>query len=72
MNKILSRLLIAAALSSWAFLAEDTQRSASENGTRRVEFTLHGKTSCALVDDKIFCSPATTRAPIRLASSTSN
>ena len=72
MNKILSSLLIAAALSSSVFLAEDTHRTAMEDGKRRVEFTLHGKTNCALVDDKIFCVPATTRGPIRLASTVSN
>jgi hypothetical protein len=72
MDKILSSLLIAAAVSSLVIFAEDTPRNTMEDGKRRVEFTLHGKTSCALVDDKIFCVPATTRTPIRLASSISN
>ena len=72
MDKILSSLLIAAALASLVVFSEDTLRTTLEDGKRRVEFTLHGKTSCAIVDDKIFCVPATTRAPIRLASSVSN
>ena len=72
MNKILTSLLIAATLSSAVVLAEDTLRTATENGQRRVEFTLHGKTRCVLVDDKIFCAPTTTRAPIKLASTASD
>jgi hypothetical protein len=44
----------------------------TENGQQRVEFALHGKTSCVMVDDKIFCAPAVTRAPIKLASTVSN
>jgi len=72
MNKILTSLLIAATLSSAVVLAEETVRTATENGQRRVEFTLHGKTRCVLVDDKIFCAPVITRAPIKLASTASD
>ena len=72
MNKILTSLLIAATLASAVVLAEETLRTTTENGKRRVEFTLHGKTSCVLVDDKIFCAPAITRAPIKLASTASD
>ena len=72
MNKILTSLLIAATLSSAVVLAEEALRTTTENGQRRVEFTLHGKTSCVLVDDKIFCAPAITRAPIKLASTASD
>jgi hypothetical protein len=43
-----------------------------DGGKHRVEFTMPGKTNCLLVDDKIICAPATTRTPIRLASSVSN
>ncbi len=72
MNKILSSLLIAAAVSSAVVLAEDTLRATVDNGKHGVAFTLHGKTSCVLVDNKVFCAPAITRAPIRLASTVSN
>ena len=73
MSKILTSLLIAAILSSAVVLAEDTLRTTTtENGQRRVEFTLHGNTSCVLVDDKIFCAPGARRAPIKLASRASN
>ncbi len=71
MDKILSSLLIAAAVSSLVVFSENTQRTAMEDGKRRVEFALHGRTSCALVDGKIFCAPAVTRAPIKLASTVS-
>jgi hypothetical protein len=69
MNKILTNLLVAAALSCSIVFAEDTPRATVDNSKHQVVFTLHGKTSCVLVDDKIFCAPATMRAPTRLASS---
>ena len=72
MNKILSSLLIAAAVSSAVVFAEDTLRTTVDNNKHRVAFTLHGKTSCVLVEDKVFCAPAVTRAPIRLASTVHN
>jgi hypothetical protein len=72
MNKILSSLLIAAAVSSAVVFAEDTLRATAGNNKHGVAFTLHGKTSCVLVDNKVFCAPAITRAPIRLASTVSN
>ena len=71
-NKILTGLLIAAALSCSVVFAQDTMRVTMENGQQRVEFALHGKTSCVMLDNKIFCAPATTRAPTRLASSTAD
>jgi hypothetical protein len=72
MTKILTSLLIAAVLSCSVVFAQDTLRTTMENGKHRVEFSLHGKTGCVMVDDKIFCAPATTRAPIKLASTVSN
>ena len=72
MNKILSSLLIAAAVSSAVVLAEDTLRTTVDNSKHRVAVTLHGKTSCVLVHDKVSCAPAVTRAPIRLASTIPN
>jgi len=71
-TKILTRLLIAAVSSCSAVFAQDNLRVTMENGKQRVEFALHGKTSCVLVDDKIFCAPAARRAPIKLASTVSN
>ena len=71
-TKILTGLLIAAALSCSGVFAQDSLRVTKENGQQRVQFALHGKTSCVMVDDKIFCAPATTRAPIKLASTVSN
>ena len=72
MNKILSSLLIAAAASSAVVFAEDALRATVDNSKHQVAFTMHGKTSCVLVDDKVFCAPAVTRAPIRLASNVPN
>lgn len=72
MNKILSSLLIAAAVSSAVVFAEGTLWTTVDNSKHQVAFTLHGKTSCVLVDDKVFCAPAVTRAPIRLASNVPN
>jgi hypothetical protein len=37
-----------------------------------VEFALHGNISCVMVDDKVFCAPGVTRAPVKLASTVSN
>jgi len=71
-NKILTGLLFAAALSCSIVFAQDNLRVTTENGQQRVEFALHGKTSCVMVDDKIFCAPAAIRAPIKLASTVSN
>lgn len=71
-NKILTGLLFAVALSCSVVFAQDTLRVTMENGQQRVEFALHGNTSCVMVDDKIFCAPAVTRAPIKLASTVPN
>ena len=72
MNKILSSLLIAAAVSSAVVFAEDTLRTTVDNSKHRAAFALHGKTSCVLVADKVSCAPAVTRAPIRLVSTIPN
>lgn len=72
MTKILTSLLIAAVLSCSVVFAQDSLRVTNESGQQRVEFALHGKTSCVMVDDKIFCAPAAKRAPIKLASTVSN
>ena len=71
-TKILTGLLLTAALSCSVVFAQDNLRVTMENGQQRVEFALHGKTRCVMVDDKIFCAPAVTRAPIKLASTVSN
>ncbi len=71
-TKFLTGLLIAAALSCTAVFAQDSLRATVENGQQRVGFALHGKTSCVMVDDKIFCALAVTRAPIKLVSTVSN
>ena len=72
MNKILRSVLIAAAVSSAVVFAEDTLRTTMDNSKHRVAFTLHGKTSGVLVADNVFCAPAVTCAPIRLASTIPN
>lgn len=71
MNKVLSTLVIAVALSSSTAFAEDTLRVSMENGKQRVDFSLNGNNKCVMVDDKIFCQPMPV-TPIRVASSTSN
>ena len=68
MNKILPSLLIVAAASSAVVFAQDTLRVTMDKSKPAVAFTVHGKTSCVLLDDKVFCAPAVTRAPIKLAS----
>ncbi len=72
MTKIMTSLLIAAVLSCSVVFAQDNLRVIKENGQQRVEFALHGKTSCVMVDDKIFCAPGVARAPVKLASTVSN
>jgi len=69
-TKLLTSLTVAAAFLCSAAFADDTLKVRMEDGKHRVEFALHGKTSCVMLDNKIYCAPATTRAPIRLASST--
>jgi len=71
-TKLLTSLTVAAAFLCSAAFAEDTLKVRMEDGKQRVEFALHGKSSCVMLDNKIFCAPATTRAPTRLASSTSD
>jgi hypothetical protein len=66
-TKVLITLLNASLLCSAAFAA-DTLKVSMDGGKQRVEFALHGKTSCVMLDNKIFCAPAATRAPIRTAS----
>ena len=68
MKNILGSLLIAAMLTSAVAFADQPERGTVDTGKQRVAFTLHGKTSCVLVDDKIFCSPAPARAPMKVAS----
>lgn len=70
MTTTLNKLLIAAALFCFAVTACDRARVTTENGGHPVEFSQHGKTSCVLVDNKVFCVQAKMRAPMRLASST--
>ena len=72
MTKIMISLLIAAVLSCSVVFAQDNLRVTKEIDQQRVEFALHGKTSCVMVDDRIFCAPAAIRAPIKLASTVSN
>ena len=68
MKNILGSVLITTLLNSAVASADQAERGTPETGKQGVAFTLHGKTSCVLVDDKIFCSPATARAPIKVAS----
>ena len=71
MNKILTALLIAAALSSTAAFAEDTLHVSQQNGKQRVDFSLNGNDKCVMIDDKITCAPMK-QVPVRVASSESN
>ena len=71
-TKILTGLLFAAVVSGSVVSAQDTLRTTMENGKHRVEFSLHGNTGCVMIEDKVFCAPAVTRAPIKLASTVSN
>ncbi len=71
MNRILSTLLIAAALSSATAFAEDTLRVSMQNGKQRVDFSLNGNDRCVMIDDKITCAPMP-KEPVRVASSESN
>lgn len=71
-TRILTSLITVAALSCSVVFAQDSLRTSMENGQQRVEFALHGKTSCVMVEGKIFCARAVMRAPIKLASTVSN
>jgi hypothetical protein len=71
-TKLLTSLTVTATFLCSSAFAADTLKPSMEDGKQRVEFALHGKTSCVMLDNKIFCAPATTRAPTRLASSTSD
>jgi hypothetical protein len=60
-------LLVVATLLSALAIAREPVRPTMDNGVRRMDVTLHGRISCVLVDNKIFCARATTHAPIKLA-----
>ena len=65
MTKILTSLLIGAVMSCSLVFAQDNLWVTSKNGQHRVEFALHGQTSCVMVNDRIFCARAVARAPIK-------
>ena len=71
-TKLLTSLAITTALLCSAAFAADTLKVGMEGGKQRVEFALHGKTSCVMLDGKIFCAPAINRVPTRLASALSD
>jgi len=66
MNKMLTVLALAAALSASAALAEDRYRVSIEDGKQRIDFSLNGHDRCVIIDDKIRCQPAR-KAPARMA-----
>lgn len=71
-TKLLTNLGITTALLCSAAFAADAVKVGMEGSKQRVEFALHGKTSCVMLDNKIFCVPAIMRAPVKLASTVSN
>ena len=71
-TKLLTSITVTATLLCSAAFAADTLKVSMEDGKQRVEFALHGKTSCVMLDNKIFCVPAIMRAPVKLASTVSN
>ena len=71
-TKLLTSLTVTTVLLCSAAFAASTLKVGMEDGKQRVEFALHGKTSCVMLDNKIYCAPATTRAPTRLAFSAAN
>lgn len=69
-TKLLTSLILASTLFGSAAFAQDTLKvSIDGNGRHVVAFTLHGKSSCMLVDDKVSCVPNVASKPVRLASS---
>ncbi len=71
MNKLLTTLLIAAALSSTASFAEDRYRVSMEDGKQRIDFSLNGNNRCVIIDDKIRCLPVAQK-PVHVASTESH
>ena len=72
-TKLLTGLIFASTLFASAAFAEDTLKvSIDNNGKQVVAFTLHGKTSCVLVDDKVSCTPTIAPKVVRLASAESD
>lgn len=61
MNKPLTALLIAVALSSTGAFAEDKFHMSMENGKRRILdcelYTLNGNEMCPMLDDRMTCEP---------------
>ena len=68
MNKILTSLFVAAALTFSVVVALETQRVSADNGSQHVNSALHGETNCVKLDSGIFCAHATLHLPIKLAS----
>jgi hypothetical protein len=69
-TRFLAALSLGTALLCSTAFADNTLKLAIEaNGRQAVAFKLHGKTSCVLVDDKVFCAPGAEPKPTRLAAS---
>jgi hypothetical protein len=70
-SRLLASLVFAGTLFGSVAFAEDKPSLNIDNGRKQaVVFSLHGKTSCVLVDDQVFCTPAPKL--VRLASTDSN
>lgn len=72
MGKILTSLVIAAAMSCSVVVAQDNFGASKENGQKRVEFAQYGKFGCVPVDGKVFCARGIKRAPVKLGAPVSN
>lgn len=70
MTTTLKKLLITVLLFGFAVTACEKARVTTGNDDGQVQLAQHGKTSCVLVDAKVFCAPGNSRAPSRMAHST--
>jgi hypothetical protein len=59
-------------LGSVVFAEDRLKGTLNSDGKQAVAFALHGKTSCVLMDDKVFCAPAIAHKATVLAAPSSN
>ncbi|MGH8678551.1 MAG: hypothetical protein ACREUQ_09405 [Burkholderiales bacterium] len=66
-TKTLLSAILASLLVCTAAAAEDTLRTAPDNGKQRTDVTLNGNSGCVLIEHRIFCAPVV--KPVHVAAS---
>ncbi|MGH8679564.1 MAG: hypothetical protein ACREUQ_14590 [Burkholderiales bacterium] len=62
-TRILTSVLIATALSFSVVFTEDPPRARTDMASKPMPYVQYGGTTCVLVDQIVYCGPASNRAP---------